>query len=166
MKAGDVNKPCPIPNVSSDDFFNFPPKLRKLAVKIHESGDYKSLKDYCRAFTYNYDSIKTMIARYKKKGFDFYDLLGNVHKEKLKKFRQQVYQALLDGAIQGSIKHIELYLKLIGDLKESENKGLVTNNLNILMLPALPARPPEEQTVVGLENEEIKPTVMPIHKSG
>ena len=159
MKAARINKTCPIPNVSSDDFYSFPPKLRNLAIKIHESGDYKSFKDYCRAFTYNYDSIKTMIARYKKKGFDFYDLLGNVHKEKLKKFRQQVYQALLDGALKGSFKHIELYLKLIGDLKESENSGKVTNNLNILMLPALPARPPEETAVIELKNEEMKPTM-------
>ena len=163
MKAVvEKERTSPLPFISSEEFYTYPPKLRKLALKIYEADEYKGITEYCKDYNIPYSSTKTMISRYRKKGHDFLDLIGEIHKEKLKKFRREVYQALKNGAINGSIKHIELYLKLIGDLKESEQSGKVTNNLNILMLPALPARPPEEQTVIELENEEIKPTVMPI----
>ena len=159
MKAERTNKPCPIPNVSSEDFYSFPPKLRQLAIKIHESGEYKSIKEYCQIYNFNYHSIMNTATQLRKKGKDFHRLIGDVHREKLQRYRHEVYNALRKGAIEGSIKHIELYLKLIGDLKESEQSGKVTNNLNILMLPALPARPPEEQTVIESENVEIKPAL-------
>jgi len=160
MKAGvEKERTSPLPFISSEEFYTYPPKLRKLALKIYEADEYKGISEYCTDYDIPYPSTKTMISRYRKKGHDFLDLIGEIHKEKLKKFRREVYLALKNGAINGSIKHIELYLKLIGDLKESEQSGKVTNNLNILMLPALPARPPEETQIIKLGNEEMKPTM-------
>jgi len=160
MKAlVEKERTSPLPFISSEEFYTYPPKLRKLALKIYEADEYKGITEYCKDYNIPYSSTKTMISRYRKKGHDFLDLIGKIHKEKLKKFRREVYQSLLDGALKGSIKHIELFLKLIGDLKEHEQTGNNVTNLNILMLPALPARPPEEQTNIELKNEEMKPTM-------
>ena len=158
MKAIGTNKPCPIPNVSSEDFFSFPPKLRKLALHIIGSDDFETLKAYCEEADIKYDSARSLIAQQRKKGRNFYDLIKNCYSQKLHKHMPQIMKALIREAKKGSIKHIELCLKISNMIKESEN-GSVTNNLNILMLPALPARPPEERQVIELENEEIKPTM-------
>ncbi len=51
----------------------FPPKLQKLARFIEENHSFKSLKEACELAGVNYNSVRVTIARYKKKGNDFYE---------------------------------------------------------------------------------------------
>jgi len=45
----------------------FPPKLQKLARFIEENHSFKSLKEACEFADVNYDSVRVLMARYKKK---------------------------------------------------------------------------------------------------
>ncbi len=128
MIAAQKIKNNPIPFVSADKFYQFPLKLRQIAVKIYDSGEHKSLKEYCEEFTCNWQSMKTMIARYRKKGMDFNDLLGDIHKEKLKIHRPRVYRALIEGCIEGSVAHMQLYFRLMGELKIDGDAPQSTTN--------------------------------------
>jgi len=48
---------------------DFSPRLRRVAEIMTNSIEFYSLKKACELANVNYDSAKTMIARYRKKGY-------------------------------------------------------------------------------------------------
>jgi hypothetical protein len=103
---------------------DFPPSLRRLGQFMINSGQLMSLKEACESTNINYSSVRTEILRCKKKGLDFHRFVDDYVLEKLRNARPDVYKSLQDRAIDGSAKHIELFMKAVGDFKERHETTL------------------------------------------
>ena len=99
---------------------DFSPRLRRVAEIMTNSIEFYSLKKACEQANVNYDSAKTMIARYRKKGIDFNEFVSSKAIELLQKSKYDVYRSLRDGAISGSGVHQKLFSQLVGDYKERQ----------------------------------------------
>jgi len=82
--------------------------------------EFYSLKRACELANVNYDSAKTMIARYRRKGIDFNEFVSSKTIELLEKGKYDVYKSLRDKAISGSGFHQKLFSQLVGDYKERQ----------------------------------------------
>ncbi len=99
---------------------DFPPRLRRVAEIMTNSIEFYSLKRACELANVNYDSAKTMIARYRRKGIDFNEFVSSKTIELLEKGKYDVYKSLRDKAISGSGFHQKLFSQLVGDYKERQ----------------------------------------------
>ena len=99
---------------------NFPPRLRRIAEIMINSIEFYSLKKVCELADVNYDSAKTMIARYRKRGIDFNEFVSSKVVELLRKGKYDVYKSLREGVINGSAAHLKLFAQLTGDLVEKQ----------------------------------------------
>jgi len=99
---------------------DFSPRLRRVAEIMVNSIEFYSLKKACELANVNYDSAKTMIARYRKKGIDFNEFVSSKTIELLRKGKYDVYRSLRDRAISGSGFHQKLYSQLVGDYTERQ----------------------------------------------
>lgn len=102
---------------SSTKLEHFPPKLRKLGQYIISCGQLMTLKEACESTGINYDTVRTLIARYKRKGKDFHSLVNDCVIEKLVNARPDVYRSLQEKAISGSLGHQKLFSEIVGDHK-------------------------------------------------
>ncbi len=73
----------------------FPPKLRKLALHIIDSDEFKSIKAYCTEAGIKYDSARLLIAQQRKKGNDFHVLLRDFYSQKLHRHKPAILKALI-----------------------------------------------------------------------
>lgn len=110
----------------------FPPQLRKIGKFLLESEKPITLEAACKALEVNYDSVRTMIWKSKKKGNDFQRFIDEQSSIILHNNKIGVYKALIGGAVSPapqSTSDRKLYFQLTGDLKETANVNV--NNLTI-----------------------------------
>ncbi len=105
---------------ASTNLEDFPPRLRRVAEIMTNSIEFYSLKRACELANVNYDSAKTMISRYRRKGIDFNEFVSSKTIELLEKGKYDVYKSLRDKAISGSGFHQKLFSQLVGDYKERQ----------------------------------------------
>lgn len=76
----------------------------------------KSLKAMCEELRWNYKSVRKKINKY---GTDkFYEERNQLLKKNLQKVTDGVYKALIQKAVEGNPKAIEMFLKMSGELTE------------------------------------------------
>lgn len=96
---------------------DFPPILRKLATYMIENKDYETKYiDICLQADLNYKTVRQSLSRLNKKGISFDDYLFNERDRRLRKFGLHVDNSMVNGAISGSSKLIELYYKKQGEI--------------------------------------------------
>jgi hypothetical protein len=123
------------------DLLKFPPELRKLAAFIAQSDEFLSISEYAKRAGLSPNAVRVSIFRAKKRGNDFNKLLGTLCNEKLIGYKPQVTKVLLEKALEGSYKHLELYYRVLGELKQEKIDQ--TNNVNSLtFVVAMPDRLP------------------------
>lgn len=138
--------------------YDFPPKLRELALFLVKNDNPISLKEACTRVRLNYDSICNMIAKSRRKGKDFNDLLNRHSFEYLKSRVSEVDKAMANEAITGTHKDRELFYRRVGILKDSPQISIDNRSITVLAAPpsAIPSDlidllPPErgEMTLTG-----------------
>jgi len=120
---------------------DFPPRIRRVAEIMTNSIEFYSLKKACELANVNYDSAKTMIARYRKKGIDFNEFVSSKTIELLRKGKYDVYRSLRDRAISGSGFHQKLFAQLTGDLVERQQ---IDHNLQAKIVVFSPSGIPQD----------------------
>jgi hypothetical protein len=101
------------PSIKLEDF---PPRLRRVAEVMTNSVEFTSLKTACELANVNYDSARTMIARYRKRGIDFNEYVSCKSIELLRKGKYDVCKSLRKNAISGASADRKLFFQLTGDL--------------------------------------------------
>jgi len=134
----DSNKVIAKKDITINDF---PPKLRKLATVILENIQKKTLKEYCELSDLNYDSVTTLISRYRKKGLDLHVYLNNQYQEFLTSNKLDVTKSLVEGAISGTHADRKLFFQLTGDLVERQQ---VDHKLQAKMVLFSPGKMPDD----------------------
>ena len=109
----------------------FPPILRKVGKFMLQSDEPFTLMSACRAVNVNYDSIRTLINRSKRKGNDFQRFIDEQSSIFLHESKVGVYKALVNGAVSDSHMDRKLYFQLTGDLKETTNINVGTLAIGI-----------------------------------
>ncbi len=129
---------------------HFPPKLRKLAKHLLESGPC-TINEACRVLKLNQDSIHVMIWKSKKKGNDFQKFIDERASEILHRNKLGVYSALVEGAVSHTPQATsdrKLYFQLTGDLKENTvNIGTLTVGVVIQQ----PSQDTREKGIIDVE---------------
>jgi len=120
---------------------DFSPKLRRVAEIMTNSIEFYSLKKACELANVNYDSAKTMIARYRKRGIDFNEFVSSKTIELLNKSKYDVYRSLRDRAISGSGFHQKLFSQLVGDYTERQQ---IDHKLQAKMVLFSPGKMPDD----------------------
>jgi len=112
---------------------NYPPKLRSLADFIANSPEYMSISEYAKAADMSVESIYVLISRSRKKGNDFYDLIHDIVRQKLRVYRPKVFKALVDRALEGDVQAAKLFFQLSGDLQAGSggDRNVIINQINI-----------------------------------
>lgn len=148
-----------IPSGLDSELSKFPPKLRKLAEFVRNNPEYMSLKEYCEQGNVNYDTVRTLISRSRKKGNDFNELLTRIYREKLGSHRSQVFAALVRKTKEGSLPHMRLYFELTGDLKPDYTESQSTHNTqhNYIIMP--PVEIPESIAAKSEEPSAMQPVL-------
>jgi len=135
---------------------HFPPKLRKLAKYLLQMDKKVTIKQACEDINVNYGSVRSLISREKKKGNDFNKFIKDASKDLLNINRIGVYQALLQGAVEGSAAHIKLFAQITGDLEETPaNAGITIKHLTIgvSQLGTRPADLSKEKGIIDITPE-------------
>jgi len=120
-------------HILENKLINYPPKLRNLAEYISNSPDYMSISEYAKAAGMSVESIYVLISRSRKKGNDFYDLIHDIVRQKLRVYRPRVFKALVDKALEGDIQAAKLFFQLSGDLQAGSggDRNIIINQINI-----------------------------------
>jgi len=135
---------------------HFPPKLRKLAKYLLQMDKKVTLKQACDELNVNYGSVRSLISREKKKGNDFSKFVKDASKNLLNINRIGVYQALLQGAVEGSAAHIKLFAQITGDLEENTAPAGITIKhltIGVSQLGTRPADLSKEKGIIDLDPE-------------
>src|SRR3989337_2646545 len=99
----------------------FPPKLRRLAEYLIYNMECESIKEACDMLNLNYDSIETMMSRYRRKyGMDLIDYVNDEWKKGLHRTKIFRRNSLVKRAMDGVMKAQELSWKLDGSLIERQ----------------------------------------------
>src|SRR3990170_5223718 len=99
----------------------FPPKLRRLAEYLIYNMECESIKEACDRLNLNYDSIETMMSRYRRKyGMDLIDYVNDEWKKGLHRTKIFRRNSLVKRAMDGVMKAQELSWKLDGSLVERQ----------------------------------------------
>jgi len=120
---------------------DFSPRLRRVAEIMVNSIEFYSLKKACELANVNYDSAKTMIARFRKKGIDFNEFVSSKAIELLNKGKYDVYRSLRKGAISGTHADRKLFFQLTGDLVERTES---TQNIQAKIMVFSPTTIPKD----------------------
>lgn len=128
--------------IFGNNLAKYPRKLQELAHFISNSPDYMSISEYAKAAGMNVESIYVLISRSRKKGNDFYDLIHDIVRQKLRVYRPKVFKALVDKALEGDIQAAKLFFQLSGDLQAGSggDRNVIINQINIPI--ATSTRPP------------------------
>ncbi len=148
----------------------FPPKLQKLARFIEENHSFKSLKEACELTGVNYNSVRVTIARYKKKGNDFYELLYSLLEKRNSRELTFVDNVLLRECIKeiedGSspnIQAMKLFYQRTGALDSKKQQINVNQTINTMYAVPVSTTLPDDlkeksgaRTGVEVKQEERK----------
>ena len=115
-----MNKDIKIRDNKDTKLSDFSPRLRRVAEIMTNSIEFYSLKKACELANVNYDSARTMISRYRKKGIDFNDFVSSKAVELLNKGKYDVYRSIRKRAIKGTAQDRKLFVQLTGDLIEKQ----------------------------------------------
>ena len=143
---------------------DFPPKLQKLARFIEENHSFKSLKEACELADVNYDSVRVLMARYKKKGNDFNELLYSLLNKRNSRELTFVDNALLKECLkdQGdgsspNIQAMKLFYQRTGALDSTKQQINVNQTINkmyaVPVSPIPPADLRKDSTVQAPSNK-------------
>ncbi|BAT71297.1 hypothetical protein TST_0490 [Thermosulfidibacter takaii ABI70S6] len=98
-------------------FDSLPKSLKKLLTTWMEPENWSlNLQEVCEKAGVNYNSARTMIARVG--SVEFYDLKSRLFRQAACRTYGKVLKALVDKAISGNIRAIELYFRLTGHLTD------------------------------------------------
>jgi len=150
------NKEIAIPkekSVIAEQLAVYPPKLRKLGRYMIEIGELITIKKACNDMNLNYDSMNTLICRYRRKGKDFNALVNSYAIKKLDNYKTEVYDSMTERAISGSLGHQKLYSQLVGDYTERQQ---VDHNVKTMVTLFSPGNviPKDVQEVYDKERDE------------
>ena len=88
------------------DIKEFPKQLQKLAEYIKENYMFRSISEACQSMGINELSVHTQISRYRKKGFEYnellYQMLDTRNKHRLLFVDNKVYEKALEGHVNAS----------------------------------------------------------------
>jgi len=128
-------------SVIAEQLAIYPPKLRKLGRYMIEIGQLITIKKACEAVNVNYDSVRTQMAKCKRKGNDFNALVNSYAIKKLDNYKTEVYNSMSERAISGSYAHQKLFAQLTGDLIERTES---TQNIQAKIMVFSPTTIPED----------------------
>jgi len=138
------NKEIAIPkekSVIAEQLAVYPPKLRKLGRYMIELGELITIKKACNDMNLNYDSMNTLICRYRRKDKDFRGLVNSYAIKKLDNYKTEVYDSMTERAISGSLGHQKLYSQLVGDYTERQQ---INHNLQAKIVLFSPSGIPQD----------------------
>jgi len=115
---------------------DFSPQLRRIAEIMTNSIEFYSLKRACELANVNYDSARTMIARYRKRGIDFNEFVSSKSIELLRKGKYEVCRSLRNNAISGASADRKLFFQLSGDYKERQEIDHKVTGLHYVYAPS------------------------------
>ena len=100
---------------------DFNPILRKVIEYIVHNHDYDTnLTSVCEQLGVGRSTVFDAISKARKKGVEFYDYLHIQREKRLQRAGIHVDSALIQGAINGKGKHIELYYRRLGELVDKQ----------------------------------------------
>ena len=115
------------------DIKDFPQQLRKLAEYIKENYEFKSISEACQSMGINYLSVQSQISRFRKKGFEYnellYSMLDTRNKHRLLFIDNKVYETALDGNMTGA----KLFYQRANaiDSGSGGDRNVIINQINI-----------------------------------
>lgn len=115
------------------DLDGYPPILKRLARFLIENPEHLSRFKACELAGINKDSVRQATHRAKRKGKDFNDILRKIDNEKVTEFRPVVLAELQKQVLKGSLKAIEIFLRMSGDLKPDRVESNTTQSLCFLL---------------------------------
>lgn len=136
----------------------FPPILRKIAVQIAKDPEIKPLNHIAKSIGITPRYVHDSIYQLKKKNKDFHKFLDEIYRDKLVPYRPVAYMNLLKQVQKGSFKHLELFFRLTGDLKENKSGDASTTINNLTFVLPMPASI-EETTPKAITVEHTNTTV-------
>ena len=128
-------------SVIAEQLAVYPPKLRKLGRYMIELGELITIKKACNDMNLNYDSMNTLICRYRRKGKDFRHLVNSYAIKKLDNYKTEVYDSMTERALSGSLGHQKLYSQLVGDYTERQQ---INHNLQAKIVVFSSSRIPQD----------------------
>ncbi|MGH7799643.1 MAG: hypothetical protein ACREOW_03315 [Thermodesulfobacteriota bacterium] len=128
---------------------DFPRKLRQIALVYRENEKPITLAEACRQAGVQYDTAIKYIQRCKKKGKNFWELVNREAYEYLKDSVHAVDRAVTEMAIQGMIKHAELYYRRTGIIQESQIEANIAVHFTHIVCP-----PTTPNDVIDVSSEE------------
>ncbi len=121
---------------------DFPRKLQQLALFIKENYEFKSISKACELMGINYLSVQSQISRFRKKGFEYnellYQMLDTRNKHRLLFVDNKVYEKALEGHVNAS----KLFYQRANaiDSGSGGDRNVIINQINIPI--ATNTRPP------------------------
>ena len=107
--------------VRQPELRDFKPTLRKVIKYVIENRDYGSdLTTICEKMGISRSTVYDNIQKANKKGISFWDYLYSQREQRLRRSGVFVDNALVQGAISGKGKHIELYYRRLGELVDKQ----------------------------------------------
>jgi len=131
-----TERKSPIPGLSSQEFYQCPPQLRRLALYIADCDEPLTIKECAERAGLNYDSLKTQMSRLRRKGVEFNDLFCQIFKKKFKHSLPKILKKLEELAATGSPPHLKMFLQIVGELVPEDKK--VEVNLNLVRFASAP----------------------------
>jgi len=136
------------------DIKEFPKQLQKLAVYIKENYMFRSISEACQSMGINELSVHTQISRYRKKGFEYnellYQMLDNRNKHRLLFVDNKVYEKTLEGNMTAA----KLFYQRTNaiDTGSGGDRNVIINQINIPI--ATNTRPPLDLIKEWKEQQE------------
>ncbi len=115
------------------DIKEFPKQLQKLAEYIKENYMFRSISEACQSMGINELSVHTQISRYRKKGFEYnellYQMLDTRNKHRLLFVDNKVYEKALEGSVTAS----KLFYQRVNaiDSGSGGDRNIIVNQINI-----------------------------------
>ncbi len=119
---------------------NYPPKLRQLYEFIHENYNFKTISQACRLAGLDYHSIRVMLAKQKKKGNNFMQLLYKSLDERNAERLAFVDDRVYNKSLESDMRAAELFYKRTGALQSGSggDRVQVNNQINLSFMSPLP----------------------------
>ncbi len=136
------------------DIKDFPKQLQKLAEYIKENYMFKSISEACQSMGINELSVHTQISRYRKKGFEYnellYQMLDTRNKHRLLFVVNKVYEKALEGHVNAS----KLFYQRANaiDSGSGGDRNVIINQINIPI--ATNTKPPIDLLKQWKDNQE------------
>jgi len=130
-----------IKNNKAPSIADFPQQLRKLAEYIKENYEFKSISEACQSMGINYLSVQSQISRFRKKGFEYnellYSMLDTRNKHRLLFIDNKVYETALDGNMTAS----KLFYQRANAIDNGSggDRNVIINQINIPIATATAA---------------------------